>query len=470
VEQSAFSLAAVALLLLLAGLLAWRPVYSWTAVVGTLLVVIVLIPIKRFEFGVNLPFQLEPYRLALAGIVAIWLLSLLTDPQVRLRAGPLHMAVAAVAVTTVLSVVANLERVKAVETVALKANIFFASYIVLFVLLASVITDRASVRKLVKVLVIGGTAVAVLAVLEPRLGYNPYDAVLSRAPLLVQSGTVLVEEGRGPRAAGPAQHPIALGAALVMLVPLALYLAWTTGRKRWWFAAFVMTAAGFATLSRTTIVMLATVAAVFLWLRRRETMRAAPLALVLLVGIHFMVPGALGAMKAIFFPPSGLVAEHSNAWAVISRDDPTWCSYTGRLTDLGPSLRQAADRPFLGYGFGTRVTVDDPATGVPANACVLDNQWLGTLLDLGLAGLLAWIWLFVRFIRGGSARSRTADDDTAWLLTALVAALTAFGVGMFLFDAFSFIQVMLLAFVLLALGSVVLRVSEGEDSSPQSPP
>ena len=42
-------------------------------------------------------------------------------------------------------------------------------------------------------------------------------------------------------------------------------------------------------------------------------------------------------------------------------------------------------RPLLGQGLGTRQTgADNPLRNAP----ILDNQWLGTFLDIGLLGSL----------------------------------------------------------------------------------
>ncbi len=132
-------------------------------------------------------------------------------------------------------------------------------------------------------------------------------------------------------------------------------------------------------------------------------------------------------------------------------------------------LAEALERPFFGYGYGTRVTIDDPGTGVEANACVLDNQWLGTLLDVGFAGILAWGWLLLGFVRRGAAAARAGDAETSWLLTALVASVAACSGAMLLFDTFAFIQVMLLLFILLALGATVLA-SEAEETADERAP
>jgi polysaccharide biosynthesis protein PslJ len=442
--------------LLVGGLVIWKPAYSWTAVLTVLFLVALFIPMRKYALGGNLPFQPEPYRLLVLVVFSAWALSLLADARVRLRRTPLDAAVLGVALVILLSLAANLDRAVELQAVVTKTVILFATHVLLFFLITSVVTTRDQLHKLIKVLVVAGAAIAALAVLELRLGYNPYEAVLGRVPFLLQLWSPGTAD-RAFRAAGPTQHPIELAAVLVMLVPFALALAHTTARKRWWIAAFMMTVAAFATLSRTAVVMLVVVAVVCFWLRRADSLRIAPLVVALVIAIHFVVPGALGNMKSLFFPEGGLIAQQSVVWAPdLSEDLPIWCSYAGRAADIGPTFDAALERPFLGQGFGTRVTVDDPFGDVKANACVLDNQWLGTLLDVGFVGALVWAWLFVYFIRRVAAAAKRADAHTAWLLTAFAASVAAFGVGMFLFDAFAFVQSTLLLFILLAFGAVLL--------------
>ena len=107
-----------------------------------------------------------------------------------------------------------------------------------------------------------------------------------------------------------------------------------------------------------------------------------------------------------------------------------------------------SQRPFLGHGFGTRIV-----TGPDSNACVLDNQWLGTLVDVGLLGTFAWLALFLVVLRRFGRLARREHSSDGWLLAGVVAASTAYAVGMLTFDALGFIQVTLLLFVLLALGA-----------------
>ena len=65
---------------------AWhRYLLAWPTMLGALLVVILFLPIRRYSVGGHLPIDLEPYRLVVAVVLMVWVLSLLTDPETRWR-------------------------------------------------------------------------------------------------------------------------------------------------------------------------------------------------------------------------------------------------------------------------------------------------------------------------------------------------------------------------------------------------
>ena len=257
-----------------------------------------------------------------------------------------------------------------------------------------------------------------------------------------------MDRGARLRVSASAQHPIALGAALVMLVPLALYLFQRAKETRWLICALVLALGCMATVSRTGILMLVVVALVFLWLRPKEIRRLWPALLPALIVIHFALPGTIGSLKQSFFPAGGLIAEQQK--------DPGW-SGSGRIADVGPALDQLKRNPLLGQGFGSRI-VDARAGGF---APILDNQWLGTLLEVGVAGTFAWLWFFWRVVRRFGREAKRDDSARGWLLAAVSASTAAFAIGMLTYDAFSFIQVTFLLFIMVGLGASLL----GETSS-----
>jgi O-antigen ligase len=440
---------AVGLVLLTTVATVVRPgLLPWPKLVAALILIILLVPIRRYALPGDLPFQLEPYRLFVLLLVLGWVASLLADPRVTMRRtgfeGPLVLIVASAAA----SVLANPERAAMFSTEVNKSLMFLLSYVIVVYVIVSVLRRLDGIEFVVKTLVAGGGIVAVLAVVEARVGFNAFNHIAEVVPLLRDQGAEVGGYQRlgtaKLRVFGSAQHPIALSAALVMLIPLALYLARRYGQRRWIACAAALGIACTSTISRTGVLMFVVVAVVFLWLRTRETLKLWPAMLVALVAVHFVLPGTLGALKQSFFPAGGLLAEqHASADS----------SGSGRLADLGPGLRRWQERPLLGQGYGTQV-VNLDASGIDAN--VLDNQWLGTLLGTGIVGFFGWLWLLVRAVRRFGAEAKRDESERGWLLTALAAGVAAYGIGMVTFDAFAFIQVTFLLFIFVSLGASLL--------------
>jgi O-antigen ligase len=158
-------------------------------------------------------------------------------------------------------------------------------------------------------------------------------------------------------------------------------------------------------------------------------------------------------------PKGGLLAEQQNAGAGHAR-----------ISTLGPVLHsEVAPNPLFGEGFGTRITVPSPTTRVP-NAPITDDQWLATLAETGIAGVLTLGWLFVRFLRSMRRAARTDQTARGSFLTAAAAIVTSYGVGLLTYDAFSFIQVTFIFFIVLALGAAAVNVSPEDWQSSSAAP
>ena len=226
-------------------------------------------------------------------------------------------------------------------------------------------------------------------------------------------------------------------------MPLALYLARRYRQRRWWLCVTLLVAGCASTVSRTGIIMFVVVVLVFLWLRPKETRRLWPALIPALIVIKLVLPGTLGAIKQSFLPAGGLVAEQQSM---------PGASGSGRLADLGPGLREWKQKPLVGPASAPGSS--DP--GVRLRTNILDNQWLGTLLELGALGFVGWLWFFARVVRRFGKEAKEDDSDRGWLLTSIAASVAAFAVGMFTFDAFSFIQVTFLMFIFVGLGAALM--------------
>jgi len=439
--------------LLVAGILvvAGRKVLSLNGVIWIVLLDVLFVPVTRYKFPVHLPFDLDPYRVVVGGLVLAWLAALLVDPSVRPRRSDFRACVALVLGVALASEVANHARVSPISSHVIKDFTYFVAYVLLFCVLVSLVRSRRDVDRIVRVLVGGGSIVAVCAVIESRTGFNPFDHLHSLIPILQYYNAQDLTRGGHFRALASADHPIALSAMLVCVLPLAVYLCRTRG-KIWWLATFALVVGNLATASRTGIVMLAVVVLVYVWLRWKEMRRLWPALVPALIAVHFAVPGALGGIYASFAPGSNLVSSQQGTPGLEN----------GRLSHYWRARAVLETDPLFGHGYGTRIT----GVGTPgANSPVFDNEWLDTIVDTGLAGVFAWLFFFGRVVTRFGRDGKRDQSARGWLLVGVCASLLAFGVGMFFYDAFSFTQVTAVFWIIVAIGVAARRLSPSEFSA-----
>ena len=307
-------------------------------------------------------------------------------------------------------------------------------------------------------LAIGGGVVGFFAVWEERTGFNIFDHLHAIMPFLsFEPISEAILRGGNLRVFGPAEHPIALGAALIMLLPIAVYFARVSSR-RWWFVALMIVLGALASGSRTAITMLLAEIVLFLILKPVETKRLWPLLIPSVVIVHAFLPGAIGGFRAAFFPKGGIIAEQT----VLTKNENAQLA-GGRLRELRPEIKAATHHALFGSGLGTRIS----GFNVPVslrNAPILDDQWLNNLLDIGYIGFALWVWVFVRSIRRLIRESRAeggADGDD-WLFACLAASILSFGIGMMTFDAFGFTQVFFLFWIVLGISAAMLGITQDE--------
>jgi polysaccharide biosynthesis protein PslJ len=424
---------------------------EWRWLVGLLLLVVLFIPPRRYAIPAGLPFELDPYRLVVAGLIIAWLLSALSDKDLRLRRSALAAPLLVFGVAVIGSLAANPSRVSEYQTDVVKLLSVLVGFILVYHFVVNVVRTRAACENALAVLVLGGATLAVLAIVERKTGWSPFTDLAHYLPFIEASTTIdpdaraSIQDYRGTRALGSAEHPIALGALLAMLAPVAAALA-VVKRKPIWIVCLVLLVVGsFATVSRTPVLMLFAWALVFTTLRWADAKRFIPAALAAFALIHLAMPGALGSLRSSLHPATVLQEQRAAQESRLA---------AGRIADLGPSFEEFRQKPVFGSGFGTRVTVGDRA-----NARLLDNQWLGTLLDTGLVGVIGLAWLLGRYIVRTALASLRAGTDGV-MPAALASAVFSYAVGMFTFDALAFTQVTLILFVLLAIGSALVLAAE----------
>ena len=435
-----------------------RRIFAWRSMVSTIVLVLLLIPIRRYEFTAGLPFNLEIYRLLLFAAGGLWVTALLIDPRVRFRNSLMDTPLAVLALVYFASIASCGDRLlqPGLQSAAIKQYAVFISFLLLYFLITSVTRTFEDVEAIIRVLVGGGAIVAFFSLIEARTHWNAFNHLDTIFPFLKMSEDLSaadLDRGGLVRVVGSAQHPIALSAFLVMLIPLGAYLAERTHRRRWWIATILLLAAALGTLSRTGVTMLLVILIVYVVLRPREMRqlfrRTRKFILPLLIAVHLALPGTLGTFHDLFFANGGVIEQQKGGDAG-----------SGRVASFGPGMAIVGQHPFLGLGYGTRITDE---TSPYKNSFITDDAWLSTGMEAGIIAVLTWVWIFVRFLTRLGAAARRDQTERGRLLAACAGSAIAFAVGMATYDALSFLQVTFTLFIVLALGSVALRVTDAPD-------
>jgi O-Antigen ligase len=432
-----------------------RVLFQWQGLVGMIVVILLFIPVGRYRLPGNLPFDLELYRVMVALIVLAWLTALLIDQRVRLRATAFDRPILLIGVWILASDLANPGRVNAYGSYVAKTLTFYLSFILVYYITATAIRQRESLLLLLRLMAGGGAIIGALGLIEREKAYNAFDHLHSLLPFLILQPSLdtAILRGGNLRVFGSAEHPIALGALLTMLIPISVYLTKAQGR-RWMIATMLLLLGALATGSRTAITMLLAQGILYFIYKRRETLRILPLLAPAVVLVHGLLPGAIGGFRAAFFPKGGIIAQQSQLGATENGQ-----LAGGRIRLIGPMVAEASRHPLFGEGMGTRITGFNVKN---RNAPILDNQWLNNLLDVGYIGFGLWIWLFVMSVRKLLSRARKApsDDPDSWLFLGLGAAIFSFAIGMLTFDAFGYTQIFFIFWILLGISSALLAAPE----------
>jgi hypothetical protein len=429
--------------------------FSWGGAIGLLVLVVWAVPIKNYRLPVALPFSLELYRLLLIVLVGAWLVALVTGSR-GVSAGGLGKPLALLAAVGVISIVANTKALSGagLESQAIKSLTYFLSFLLAYLLVCSTIQSLAAADLVVRALVLGAAAISVAAIYEARTGYNVFDHLHKWFSFFEPTRAIKESAQRGTRlrVRASSQHPIALGAALTMAMPLAAYLA-TRARNQtgafFWAAAGVLCVVGaLMTVSRTVVLMAVAMTIVALLVRKQVVTRFWPFAIVLVVAVHLAAPHTLGSLYHSFLPKGGLV----NSQTARSGDVGS-----GRVADLGPGLRSWKQAPFFGHGLGTGKVASssepgaivDPKTGAPI---IFDDQYLNSLVSIGFLGLVGVLWFVWGGVRRMVTSARRLTGPASDLVAACAVACAGFGAGMLTFDAFAFVQCTLVFFLISAIG------------------
>jgi O-antigen ligase len=384
----------------------------WVGLLGIVLV------ITLFPFG-TLPFKivLTPtfLDLAMAAVLAVYVMQWLTGERRRLRTTPVHSFIIVFMVLSLFSFVAGLRHAGITSTSARR----FAELLLSMgfsLILVDVLRTPKQIRWLARVLILAGTAAAIIGIVMWMLPDSLAEQILVRLSVFgyPSSGIIQYIEQNpelSERAIGTSVNPNALGGLLVMIAGLAAPQVMTqyplTG-QRWHAYPMLAALVGCLVLTFSRSAMLAFgVAVVFIAaMRYRKVLWAIPLvAMILLV-----LPWSQAYLQRF-----------TEGFRFIQGAQFTDLATQMRFGEYADAFTLIGRYPLLGAGF----------TGAPDIDVYLGvaSVYLTIAENMGLIGLAAFLGLmtalFVYALRARRVADNTPELRSIWLgaMAALVGAL-----------------------------------------------
>jgi hypothetical protein len=409
------------------------------------LAMIWVIPFDSVLLPAGLPVNLTLDRAYLIVLTIAWVLSPDTEAAAKGRISRIHWAFGVFAAIAIVSVLANSEALVRVGDIelAIKQLALLCSYVIFFSLAASIL--RASeIPRMITGFVAFATVTAVAVIVEYRFGINVFhDYIGPLFPGYVRPPGIDTLDSIGRKQIfGPTVQPLATSVMLAMALPFALtwLIKSTERRERIIYSTAVVILIGgiMATQKKTSVIAPLVVIAVVAAYKPRGMVKLLPLALVLVVVIHFTAPGALGGVIDQLSP--------HHATQVNSTQD--------RVSDYEAIEPDVAARPVVGRGYGSYDQIKHR---------ILDNQYLTLAIGVGFLGIVAYLSIFVFSFIAVHPIARFGGPDRASPAVAVVAGLAVALTSSGILDFLSFPQLSYLFCLLAAIAYICDRERRSND-------
>jgi polysaccharide biosynthesis protein PslJ len=309
------------------------------------------------------------------------------------------------------------------------------------VLLAADGIDRAErLATLLRRVVIGATAMAVVGIGEfcTGLSFSEYF-VIPGLSVHTQVDGLLSVVGLA-RATATASQPLELAAVLAIALPLAIHqarFALPAHRLRSWLQVGLIVTGMCMTVSRSAILDLAVIAMVLFptWLKNHRH-RAYHAVISALVVTWLVTPSLLSSF--------GVLIGHFG----------TDTSITSRTAAYSSAVSLITEHPWFGQGF---------QTFFPQNYFYVDDQYLTSIIETGFIGSLSLLGLFVTgWFVARNARHAVCDSRTRDLLQCLAASVAVAAFSFTTFDVLSFAIAPGLTFLVLGCVGAAWRLTRSQ--------
>jgi polysaccharide biosynthesis protein PslJ len=304
-------------------------------------------------------------------------------------------------------------------------------------LLAADGIDRSDrLRTMIRRIVLGVATMAVIGLLQFFAHFDVTKYITIPGFSNVVAYGLVARDGL-IRPASTAAHPLEFAAVLAMTLPIAIHRARFAppGKilRRWLPVVFIGAALPI-TVSRSAILGMVVVGLVLLPTWPRFDRRIAYVVVFLFIAAASVtVHGLLSTFLGLF----------SNQGAAQASNQ----SRTNAFSSATPLITQ---HPWFGRGFGTFL---------PQIYFFTDDQYLNSVITIGIVGLLALLTLFVTgWALARNARRLTTDEETRDLAQSLAASIAVAAVSFATYDALSFTISAGLTFLLLGCIGAMSRL------------
>lgn len=329
--------------------------------------------------------------------------------------------------------------------------IFTFGWLGVTLLAADGLRTMERLQTLIRRLVLGSTAMAILGMEQFITGLDATKYIKIPGLTALSAYSDLLSRGSLHRPSATASHPIEFGAVLVLALPLAVHQArFAPAGKRWRRWAQVAAIGGTApmTVSRSAILGLILACLIILPTWPKNERRVA------------YVFGLFGA-AFMWVSVHGLAGTITGLFLNIGNDTST-ASRSKAFTAAGAYVSQ---NPWLGRGLGTFL---------PQTYFFIDDQYLTSLIETGVIGLIALLALFVTgALTARSGRRMAHDAESRDLGQCLAASMVIAAVSFFTYDALSFSMDSGLTFLVLGVCGAYWRLQRprhlGESTAAAAP-
>ncbi|WP_112277220.1 O-antigen ligase family protein [Lentzea terrae] len=312
------------------------------------------------------------------------------------------------------------------------------------------VRSRERIDFVLKTVVVSGAGVAIVGAFQFMFKFDltEYLAVPGLRYTSILENTF--ERATLTRVAGTTGHAIEFGVLMAMVLPIAAHYGFQAKHRgepalRWWVCAGLIALGIMMSISRSAVLSVGGVGFVlFLGWSVRRRLQALGIGLAFLAVIQVTVPGLLSTFYGLF---ENFGRDESIKW---------------RTHDYAAAMAEISKNLWFGRGVGTWYA--------PKHQ-IFDNQYLYTLVQEGVVGLVAFVALILTaFYVTLRVRYLSREVTGQHLALALAASLVVPLIGSATFDLISFHTVTGLMFILIGCTGALMRVTVSGGGPVPRPP